>query len=434
MSTYFGYIRVSTAKQGERGVSLQEQRDGIQRYASSHGLTVSQWFEERETAAKRGRRIFNQMLRALRERKARGVIIHKIDRSARNLRDWADLVDLNDQGIEVHMANEGLDLHSRGGRLSADIQAVVAADYIRNLREETRKGFYGRLKQGLYPLGAPLGYLDKGKGQVKIPDPETAPFVRRAFELYATGRYSLDTLRSELHRSGLRNRRGNLLSLNGLSTILNNPFYIGIIRLRRSGETFAGIHKPLISKSLFDRVHDVLTGKLNTRTIRHDFLFRRLITCADCGFALIGELQKRRVYYRCHTKGCLVTCVREDAVEAYLLNILAPLELSQEELEYAKAELTALKQDLITSQASRVNAIRLQLAQIDERLHRLTDAYIDGVIERDIFEHRKADLLLERKSTEEAQARLAADPNLVMVPADPDRLFRSVPITRSVSS
>jgi site-specific DNA recombinase len=70
-------------------------------------------------------------------------------RSARNLKDWADLGELIDSDLEVHFANESLDLHSRGGRLSADIQAVVAADYIRNLREERIKGFYGRLKQGL---------------------------------------------------------------------------------------------------------------------------------------------------------------------------------------------------------------------------------------------------------------------------------------------
>jgi hypothetical protein len=40
----------------------------------------------------------------------------------------------------VHFANDSLDLNTRGGRLSADIQAVVAADYIRNLREEAKKG------------------------------------------------------------------------------------------------------------------------------------------------------------------------------------------------------------------------------------------------------------------------------------------------------
>src|SRR5262249_5583514 len=153
------YIRVSTAKQGEHGVSLQEQRAAISQYAQRFGLTIGEWFEERESAAKRGRPVFMQMLRALRRGSASGVVIHKIDRGARNLRDWADLGELIDSGIQVHFANESLDLNTRGGRLSADIQAVVAADYIRNLREETRKGFYGRLKQGFYPLPAPIGYL-----------------------------------------------------------------------------------------------------------------------------------------------------------------------------------------------------------------------------------------------------------------------------------
>src|SRR5688572_17639304 len=144
MNNFFGYVRVSTAKQGEQGVSLQEQRDAISRFAQRNTLEIIGWFEERQTAAKRGRAVFAQMLKLLKQEKARGVIIHKIDRSARNLKDWADLGELIDQGIEVHFANESLDLHSRGGRLSADIQAVVASDYIRNLRDETRKGIYGR--------------------------------------------------------------------------------------------------------------------------------------------------------------------------------------------------------------------------------------------------------------------------------------------------
>src|SRR5208337_5676781 len=111
-----------------------------------------------------------------------------------------------------------LDLNTRGGRLSADIQAVVAADFIRNLREETKKGFYGRLKQGLYPIWAPIGYLDCGGGKVKVPDPKMAGFVREAFELYATGNYSLPRLVEEMYTRGLRNRRGSKVSLNGMST------------------------------------------------------------------------------------------------------------------------------------------------------------------------------------------------------------------------
>src|SRR4051812_29203581 len=171
MKRYASYVRVSSVRQGEQGVSLVQQTAAIKRYAEQHNLVIAHSFEEQETAAKRGRPIFEHMLRLLRDGRLAGVIIHKIDRSARNLKDWSDLGELIDQGVEVFFANESLDLNTRGGRLSADIQAVVAADYIRNLREEALKGINGRLKQGLYPRPAPLGYLDQGPGKVKIIDP-----------------------------------------------------------------------------------------------------------------------------------------------------------------------------------------------------------------------------------------------------------------------
>src|SRR5215472_3588512 len=106
MNSYLGYIRVSTARQGERGVSLQEQRDAITRYAERNKLQISRWFEERETAAKRGRPVFNEMLKLLRTGKSHGVLIHKIDWSARNMKDWAELGELIDGGVEVHFVNE----------------------------------------------------------------------------------------------------------------------------------------------------------------------------------------------------------------------------------------------------------------------------------------------------------------------------------------
>src|SRR5947208_8726274 len=227
MQGYIGYTRVSTTKQGE-GVSLEVQKDAISRYGERNQFQIGLWLEEMETAAKRGRPVFNRAMKLLRQGKHQGIILHKLDRGARNLKDWAEIGELADKGIEVHFVNESLDLQSRGGRLSADIQAVVATDYIRNLREETRKGFYGRLKQGLYPLRAPIGYLDNGKGKAKTIDHFKGPLVRRGFELYATARYSLETLGPELYRMGLRNHNGGRVTRTGLSTLLNNPFYIGI--------------------------------------------------------------------------------------------------------------------------------------------------------------------------------------------------------------
>src|SRR5262249_35927812 len=161
-------------------------------------------------------------------------------------RDWSAIQDLADRGIDVRFSQESVNLSSNEGRLTGDFLAVISAHYIRNLREEVKKGMRGRLKQGLYPLGAPLGYLDQGGGKPKIPDPIRAPLIREAFHLYATGEYSLHALSAELYQRGLRNRSGNKLAINRLSEILRNPFYAGVIRMKRSGETYQGIHEALI--------------------------------------------------------------------------------------------------------------------------------------------------------------------------------------------
>jgi site-specific DNA recombinase len=121
MKKYYAYIRVSTVKQGEKGSSLTEQRDAISHYAAKSNMQISAWFEEQETAAKRGRIVFRRMLTQLKKGNANGLIMHKIDRGARNLADWAEIASLIDLGIEVHFTHEGTDLTSRGGRLAADI-------------------------------------------------------------------------------------------------------------------------------------------------------------------------------------------------------------------------------------------------------------------------------------------------------------------------
>jgi site-specific DNA recombinase len=345
------------------------------------------------------------MLKALQRGHAQGVIIRKIDRSARNLKDWADLGELIDSGSEVHFANEALDLTSRGGRLSADIQAVVAADYIRNLREETKKGFYGRLKQGILPMPAPLGYLNIGSGKPKELDPQTAPLVRQLFELYSTATVNFAALLEHAARIGLRGRFGKPVSKNGLSILLNNPFYIGLIHVKKTNQTFSGIHEPLIPKALFDRVQDILHHRLNTRVLRHDFLFRRRLTCKLCRHTLIGEPHKNLIYYRCQIRACPNTMIREEAAEAAILERLTSLSLSPDEQHYFSNKLNAVMSDANRQQENVLTSLQLQLKQLENRLSRLTDAYVDRLIDRDSFEQRKTALLSERLEITESLAK-----------------------------
>jgi len=429
LNHYFGYIRVSTTKQGERSVSLPEQKSAIERYAVRSDLAIVQWFEEQQTAAKKGRPVWNAMLKGLRKGDARGVLIHKIDRSARNLKDWADLGELIDSGVEVHFANEALDLHSRGGRLSADIQAVVASDYIRNLREETKKGIYGRLKQGFYPMGAPIGYCDNGAAKAKTIDPEKGPLVKKAFDLYGSGQWSIPTLVEELHRRGLRNRAGGNVSRTGLHTILRNPFYTGVIRIRASGETYDGNHQALISKSLFDRVQDILHGRVGTRVMVHDFLFRRFIACACCGNSLIGELQKGIVYYRCHTKTCPGTSTREDTVSEIFVGKLRTLVFPEREKEQIDARIREMKATWIASREQELQGLKFKIEQITERLNRVTDAYLEGALDREMFEERKAVLIGERRALGNRRADYEANRASV-----PDELRRFVELAGSAYS
>jgi len=409
MKHVFAYIRVSTARQGEHGVSLAEQREAIQRYAQRNELLIADWFEERQTAAKRGRPVFARMLKLLVAGRATGLIIHKIDRSTRNLKDWADLGELIDHGIEVHLAHESLDLRSRGGRLTADIQAVVAADYIRNLREETRKGFYGRLKQGLYPRPAPLGYRDVGPGQPKEPDPVRAPLIRTMFELYASGRYTLRALSAELFQRGLRSKSGRRVCLKLVAEMLANPFYIGLCHIARTGQTFEGRHPPLISKPVFDQARAVATGRTVRRVQVHDFQFRLLLRCARCRRHLIGERQKAHVYYRCHNPECRGVSIRETAADQEVRRVLSLLTFSDEQRSQIRRIMRALEAEEPRRRADRSQHLRLRAQQIETRRQRLTDAFLDATIDQDTFEQRKTALLMERRSVSDELEQLGND-------------------------
>jgi len=398
---YFSYIRVSTVRQGQTGTSLTEQRSAIERYSSRWALSIVKEFEEQETAAKLGRPIFRDMLRALKRGAARGVIIHKIDRSARNLKDWAELDELIDQGIEVHFANESLDLYTRGGRLSADIQAVVAADYIRNLREEVKKGFYGRLKQGLSPLPAPIGYTNEGAGKPKAPDPVQGPLVRRAFEFYATGNFSIRLLLPRMEELGLRTKRGRRVGETTMLRLLRNPFYTGVIKIKRRGEIFAGIHKPIVSTRLFHQVQDVLNGKKVEKALKHFFLFRRMARCGSCNTTLVGERQKGHRYYRCQISGCPQKTIREEKLEEAFITTLQRLSLNEVENNFLRNEIRAAYDSLTSLKETQSRALRIQIEQIKTRLSNLTDAFIDGSVDKEVYLEKKNRLIFEEQAAKE---------------------------------
>ena len=391
----FAYVRVSTVKQGE-GVSLEAQREAINAFAERNNLSITKWFEEKETAAKSGRPVFS-LVKELYAGKAAGLIIHKIDRSARNIADWAKIGELSDSGINIHFATESLDFKSCGGRLTADIQAVIAADYIRNLREETKKGLYGRLKQGIYPFKAPIGYLDTGAGNPKKIDPEKGHKVKEMFEAYARGEESMRSLVTKSTSLGLTSSTGNPLCKSSIETILSNPFYMGVIKIKRNGSVFSGIHEPLISAKLFNQVQ----RQRNSRTVRKNtkrfFTYRAVFKCAICKNGMIAERQKGHSYYRCHTQSCPSNTVREDALEDMLIEIFARAQIDERLI--GKFE-KSLEKRLNSSQPS---FVKVNISKVEAALDRLTNALADGILSSETYTKKKEELELQKKELQEKQ-------------------------------
>jgi hypothetical protein len=122
---------------------------------------------------------------------------------------------------------------------------------------------------------------------------------------------------------------------------------------------------------------------------------------------LIGSLQKGHVYYRCQTRSCPTTCLREENITEQLDRALASLKLDSLDLDLLNEECRSLFTDFVAEQEEEVKALHLNVAQIDERVARLTDAYIDRVIDKELFEARKAKLFEERLSMREKISNLS---------------------------
>jgi hypothetical protein len=117
-------------------------------------------------------------------------------------------------------------------------------------------------------------------------------------------------------------------------------------------------------------------------------------------------LQKRFVYCRCQTVACPTKTIREDKVDESIIKALNPFQLDGEEIDYARvwAQNARLRQDELREMELR--NLKLFLDQNLDRRMRLTDAFLDGSIDRDLFEERKVSLLFEETGLKEKSANL----------------------------
>jgi DNA invertase Pin-like site-specific DNA recombinase len=405
------YVRRSSEEDDRQVLSLDAQIKECRAFAAQQELAISHIISESHSARKPGRPLFEAMLRDARERSEGGakvrILCHKPDRLLRNLADWARINDLTDAGVELLFVT-GSYANNAQGKMAFGVNVLFAKYYVDNLSEEVRKGLNEKIARGEWPAWAPLGYrnvCDRKAPERIVLDPNTAPLVRKAFEYYASGEYSLTTLAVKLAEHGLVGRiRGKRLTRGYLQErILTNPFYCGLMRYR--GQLHPGSHPPIISLELFERVQAVLRSVSRPRRIRHHFLWGGLLRCGNCGAAIIGEMKKGKyIYYRCcHHRGpCREGYIREDRLTLLLRSqIRSTVTLRPGAIASLRAAAVRLERRQTSGADEARPALERQVRMVERKLAALLDLRLAGHLTDEQYAAKQAELVREQARARE---------------------------------
>ena len=372
------YLRVSTKEQAEKGgeaegYSIPAQREACKRKVAALGAVLVEEFVDRGESARSARRPeLQRMLAYVKENPVAYVIVHKVDRLARNRADDVEInLALKAAGAMLVSCSENID-ETPSGMLLHGIMSSIAEFYSRNLANEVIKGSTQKAKNGGTIGKAPIGYLNVRKIEdgrevrtIEI-DPVRGPFMQWAFEAYATGDWTLRPLLDELTRRGLSSPPGRKtpekrLELSHLHKLLRHPYYKGIVRYR--GVEYQGKHEPLVSERTWDRVQQVLASKNQAgerQRVHHHYL-KGSIFCGSCGsrmiidnarnrhgqvypyFVCLGRHQKRT---DCTFKAVLIETVEEKVIDHYGTVQISPKTRDMIELRLSE-DFAAFRQEIV---------------------------------------------------------------------------------------
>ena len=367
------YVRVSTKEQTEN-LSLPTQLRACEEYCRRKGYDVLERFkEEGESAKTTDRTELQKLLTFCRTNKGRVhfVVVFNLTRFARDKYDHFALRSLlQSLGISLRSATEPIDDTSTGKLMEGVLAAFAQFD--NDCRSDrTRAGMKAALELGRWVFLAPIGYLNapRAMGKSLMPDPERAPLVRRAFEEYATGRFTKQQMLEQATAGGLTNRRGQPLTSQAIGMLLRNQLYAGIVDVPEYGvRGKRGDFEPLISeRPVLPRAGGAVRPRCRARPRSSgaipDFPLRDFVRCAACGRGLTGSWSKGRseyyAYYHCRP-GCRGVNVTKAKLEALFTDELARLQPSP-------GYMRLLKESVLQIWKARKAAVRADLADAERR-------------------------------------------------------------------
>lgn len=418
------YCRFSSEQQRD-GYSIEAQKRAIEDYCAREEHTVIDYYiDEAKSGTNDDRDAFQNMIRDSASKKFQAVIVHKLDRFARDRYDSAIYKKkLKDNGVRLISVLEPLDGSPESVMMESVLEGM-AEYYSRNLSREVLKGKQEAAKQAKHNGGMiPYGFTVDHEGHY-IVNPVEGPIIKDIFDKLDAG-YTLASVTRYLNLKGIKTRTGNNFLRDYISRIILNPMYKGQYVYGRTSKRGVNIVvddaiEAIVTKEVWDRVNkEALNRASNRKTPApkgDDYVLTGYVFCAICGSHLFGFQSTKRYktstgakreysakFYRCAKKvsrpnvkgekvgGCDFKNIKKDELETFVIKATESIIFSDDHLsdivDKIKAHLTER-----LHKSSEAAGIENELKKIKSQQDRLLDLYLAGAIDIPTFNSRKSDL------------------------------------------
>lgn len=349
------YARFSSDNQRDESIDAQER--AIKEFAHSNNiLLVGEYTDRAKSATTDDRPGFQRMIADSSQHGFEIVLVHKLDRFARNRSDSIiNRGKLRRNGVSLLSVTEPLDDTKPEAIILEAVLEAMAEYYSKNLAREVRKGLKENALKCQHTGGLPpLGYnVDKASRQLVI-NHEEAAAVKLIYQMVIEG-FGYNDILVKLQEQGYKTKVGREFGKNSLYEILRNPKYKGIYVYNRVAEAdpysrtrnshqlndkekmiiIPGGVPPIIDEADFDLVQRIMAQRRrhsqNSKNHREVYLLTGKIFCGECGCRYAGNRKnsvgKRgpNITYRCNNrarrtgKSCKNKEVNRDYLEAFVL-------------------------------------------------------------------------------------------------------------------
>ncbi|HWI50703.1 MAG TPA: recombinase family protein [Symbiobacteriaceae bacterium] len=270
----------------EEGTSLEEQVDRCLKQAAVYGWVVAPdeiYMDAGDPGFTLDRPGMTRLREAVAAQAVDCILVDRLDRLSRNIRETVDLVSLEWQQVQIRSVTEGFSTASPVGSQIISILATFAHSERDQIQQRLEDGRRRRFSEGSRAVGdPPFGYLRGEDNGSMVIEPRQAKVVRRIFRLYLQG-HGFMKIAGLLNAEGHGTASGRQWTDKTVRDVTINEVYIG--RVKYGGECRPGQHEPIIDQATFAAAQEVrmTRGRIGGRSVGSQFLLSGLVRCKGCG-------------------------------------------------------------------------------------------------------------------------------------------------------